>query len=588
MPNRAVAAELPETAAGHGRARTIRGKNVPTRFAILGQDQVVDLLDQLQEKNDTGSNGKGGLRQRVRSLLGFKAAPEAQGRVKVQYAPRLSLFNGQRGDMVDGSQRPFVVSVKRVEGKQGAAHQPIIRIVDEGLRFGLRPELQGPDRVHLDCELTLTRVVNVDTFTFSGPSIQASASDSEAAEPVSTDVTVQIPEVETTRLDASAVLPVGKTLLVGGLRTRDGEGNPRSMLVMLTPTKVVPRPVPIGEPAVEHSAEREISRERPLGAATRPEARAERNEAVHARVYSVADLMVPVPDPVIIAPEPSAVDGGKPAKQEPSFDLLIDLITSTVHPDTWKKAGGVGSIAGYDRNLSLVVSQTREVHEAIIDLLEQLRSRRDVQFQLNVELVQLPPRMVEKLALDVNPEGRGIAMTPREARLLRAYVDEADSVAFWRMGAVTLIRDQRALMPVTAEKDHFPNGDDEVVFQADISEDRRNVELTIAVNPDDLDNTARGARQATVADGQTFLCDISDRMSATTPRTSTPILNRRPDRTRPFRQASGELKKLRTFLLITPKMLIKEEEESRLILGGVTPKIIIDPNEEEELLGISY
>ena len=55
------------------------------------------------------------------------------------------------------------------------------------------------------------------------------------------------------------------------------------------------------------------------------------------------------------------------------FQSLIELITSTVQPTTWDEVGGPGSIKEFATNLSLVVSQTQDVHEEIVELLEQLR-----------------------------------------------------------------------------------------------------------------------------------------------------------------------------------------------------------------------
>ena len=57
------------------------------------------------------------------------------------------------------------------------------------------------------------------------------------------------------------------------------------------------------------------------------------------------------------------------------FDSLIDMITSTVQPTTWDAVGGPGSIARYSVGtaLSLVISQTQEVHEEIADVLKLLR-----------------------------------------------------------------------------------------------------------------------------------------------------------------------------------------------------------------------
>ena len=88
------------------------------------------------------------------------------------------------------------------------------------MQLGLRSEIQEEGTVRLDCEVTLTYVVDVDVYTLEG------------------EVSVQIPEVETTRLDAAAVLPIGHTLLIGGLKMRDREGNLQPVLLMLSPTDV--------------------------------------------------------------------------------------------------------------------------------------------------------------------------------------------------------------------------------------------------------------------------------------------------------------------------------------------------------------
>jgi hypothetical protein len=76
-------------------------------------------------------------------------------------------------------------------------------------------------------------------------------------------------------------------------------------------------------------------------------------------VYQVADLVLP----------PGTTD-----RDMADFDSLIDLITSTIQPTTWDAVGGPGSIAPFENNLSLVFSQTEEVHEEVAKLLETLRS----------------------------------------------------------------------------------------------------------------------------------------------------------------------------------------------------------------------
>jgi hypothetical protein len=149
-------------------------------------------------------------------------------------------------------------------------------------------------------------------------------------------------------------MPVGKTLLIGGLNKRDKDGEPQPMLVMLRADKVKPR----------------------LATANEPEPK------MHTRVYTVADLVVKHPERVVVQAgyhEPSAPE---PAEVSVDFHPLVELITTTVAPDTWEGVGGPGSIEPFPTNLSLVVDQTEEVHAQIVDLLEQLRRKHNVQLLL--------------------------------------------------------------------------------------------------------------------------------------------------------------------------------------------------------------
>lgn len=91
------------------------------------------------------------------------------------------------------------------------------------------------------------------------------------------------------------------------------------------------------------------------------------NDMVMITTKDVADDMTevrvyPVRDLVMYGKGPNA-----------DFNMLIDLIQNTIKPDTWTDTGGPGSIERFPKNYSLVVGQTREVHEQIELLLAQLR-----------------------------------------------------------------------------------------------------------------------------------------------------------------------------------------------------------------------
>jgi general secretion pathway protein D len=92
--------------------------------------------------------------------------------------------------------------------------------------------------------------------------------------------------------------------------------------------------------------------------------------------------------------------GGLGGATQADFDSLIDLITSTVKPTTWDTVGGPGSIASFETNLSLVVSQTQDVHDDIVDLLEQLRKLQDLQVTIEVRFITLNDQFFERIGID--------------------------------------------------------------------------------------------------------------------------------------------------------------------------------------------
>ena len=109
--------------------------------------------------------------------------------------------------------------------------------------------------------------------------------------------------------------------------------------------------------------------------------------------------------------------GGMGQGVQPDFDPLVELITTTVKPQTWDDVGGPGSISHFANNLSLVISQTEEVHQAIADLLEQLRRNQDLQVTIEVRFITLNDNFFERIGVDfqmnvtntatTNPSGPG-------------------------------------------------------------------------------------------------------------------------------------------------------------------------------------
>ena len=93
---------------------------------------------------------------------------------------------------------------------------------------------------------------------------------------------------------------------------------------------------------------------------------------------------------------PPSIGGGG----QTNFGPLIELIQSTVAQETWDTTGGPGAIRPFQTNLSLVVSQTQEVHEEIANLLEQLRRLQDLQVTIEVRFITLADTFFERIGVD--------------------------------------------------------------------------------------------------------------------------------------------------------------------------------------------
>ncbi|NLE37064.1 MAG: hypothetical protein GX621_03470 [Pirellulaceae bacterium] len=93
---------------------------------------------------------------------------------------------------------------------------------------------------------------------------------------------------------------------------------------------------------------------------------------------------------------PGGLGGGSQAEFEP----LIDLITSTVKYNTWQEYGGEGLIDSYENNLTLVITNTEEVHAEVVNLLEQLRRLQDLQVTIEVRFITLNDDFFESIRVD--------------------------------------------------------------------------------------------------------------------------------------------------------------------------------------------
>ncbi|HUT88588.1 MAG TPA: M56 family metallopeptidase [Thermoguttaceae bacterium] len=479
------APRLPDdTSPRPGSAKTVVEKSLPVMCEVLDEKRAGSILERM----------------------------EADRRANVLAVPKVTVFNGQSAFISNLSERPFVVGIEE-------CGRPRIHAVTEGLQVRVRPQLQDDRELRLDCGLTLSKILSVEVFDFTNSKGQAQA--------------IQLPEVKTTQWDAGVEIALGKTLMIGGLETKDDRGRPQSMLVMLRAEKVPPQvaalpmaELPVAALPMAHSVHDLLAKY--------PQS---------VKVYDVADLVVPLvgPEGVVVGASYNEPVTGANAP-EADYESLIDLIETTVAPDTWEVVGGPGTIAPLKTNLSLVVNQTQEVHEEIVDLLEQLRRMQDVQLFLETEVVRASDGVLERHGCDFASDDHCKALAPQDARRLRAVARALEGASIRRLPIAKLYNGQLAVVDLAPEAGGAAQSLSNLTVQCVISEDHR----SIRINGPFLE-AARVAQNGSfdgaavvVRDGRTLLVDVTESLQAADQATA----------------PTG-----RTLVLLTPRIVIQEEEE---------------------------
>jgi Flp pilus assembly secretin CpaC len=122
----------------------------------------------------------------------------------------------------------------------------------------------------------------------------------------------------------------------------------------------------------------------------------------------------PMPAPMAAQPMPTPVPCLVPAgavEKVPGWPCpsgktmeqrLIRLITSTVEPASWADQGGPATVGYYPVGMALVVQQSPKAHEQIAALLERMRHEQDVQVAVEVRIISLSDCGLERVGVDFN------------------------------------------------------------------------------------------------------------------------------------------------------------------------------------------
>jgi type II secretory pathway component GspD/PulD (secretin) len=90
-------------------------------------------------------------------------------------------------------------------------------------------------------------------------------------------------------------------------------------------------------------------------------------------------------------------------KQAATPQQLIDLITGTIQPSSWRQNGGHASIAYVPEARMLVVNQSAAVHDEIENLLLALAKLMDLQVVLEFRLLTISEACFERLGINLEP-----------------------------------------------------------------------------------------------------------------------------------------------------------------------------------------
>jgi len=275
---------------------------------------------------------------------------------------------------------------------------------------------------------------------------------------------------------------------------------------------------------------------------------------------------------VVMSENGSATDSkaGQPgttgSAPQDNFTELMNLIQSCVAPDSWESLSGPGSMIPYRTTLSLVIRQTKAVHDEIADLLSQLRRLRDLYVTLQIDVVtvsgasSITPR---KMDVDVFDSGQSVLLLD-EARLkavreLLALMEKAESAAVTNGPKLTLSNGQGAELKLRRRllvKSTAALPDLQLVPV--ISPDRSAIRLQVAIGATQpLDALARNHAFA-IKKGQSLMLDITDELAWNR---MGGILGAQAGAIRRQHDvATAE----RVFLLITPQICDLEEVEVHL------------------------
>lgn len=94
--------------------------------------------------------------------------------------------------------------------------------------------------------------------------------------------------------------------------------------------------------------------------------------------------------------------GAPVTQKQTAHEMLMNLIKNTIAPNSWMEVNGAGTLEYMPIGMALVVNQTPDVQEQVLELLDALRRLQDLQIAIEVKLITLSETFFERIGLDFN------------------------------------------------------------------------------------------------------------------------------------------------------------------------------------------
>jgi type II secretory pathway component GspD/PulD (secretin) len=120
-------------------------------------------------------------------------------------------------------------------------------------------------------------------------------------------------------------------------------------------------------------------------------------------------------------PQPQVTKSGPTGTTE---EKLMNLIKSTVAPNSWSDTGGPGTLDYFPLSMSLVINQTPDIQEQVFDLLQALRRLQDQQVAVEIRFITLEDNFFERIGVNFNMNI--LTKNTRNAPLLTSGVFQPD------------------------------------------------------------------------------------------------------------------------------------------------------------------